>query len=89
MSCKPDVNKQGVEMLFSQQIYKITHPPLFIKVDEHKHLGIISDPKLTSSKEFLEVRERAWLGFLGRAGDGGDRRRVQRGVGWRWWEGEV
>ena len=53
MSFNPDHNKQAVEMLFSQKVHEIYHPPLFFnnsivcKVDSHKHLGLSLDPKLT------------------------------------------
>ena len=52
MSFNPDPNKQAVEMLFSQKRIKPRHLPLFFnnievnRVSEHKHLGLIFDPKL-------------------------------------------
>ena len=53
MSFNPDHNKQAVEILFSQKIHDVYHPPLLFnnsvvcKVDSHKHLGLLLDPKLT------------------------------------------
>ena len=49
----PDINKQAVEVLFSHKSKKPTHPPLFfngaevLRVNEHKHLGLILDSKLS------------------------------------------
>ena len=49
MSFNPEPSKQAVEILFSQQKIKVTHPPLFFngtivdKVNEHKHLGLTLD----------------------------------------------
>ena len=52
MAFKPEPNKQAVEVLFSQKRLDSNHPPLFfnrsmvLKVDAHKHLGLILDTKL-------------------------------------------
>ena len=49
----PEPNKQAVEVLFSTKEKYLIHPPVFFngievtRVDEHKHLGLILDPKLT------------------------------------------
>ena len=53
MSFNPDPTKQAVEVLFSHKIKEVYHPPLYfngsavIRVDSHKHLGLILDSKLT------------------------------------------
>ena len=53
MSFNPEPTKQAVEVLFSQKRIDCYHPPLFfngsmvIKVNAHKHLGLILDSKLT------------------------------------------
>ena len=52
MAFNPEPNKQAVEVLFSQKRLHSNHPPLFfnrsmiLKVDAHKHLGLILDSKL-------------------------------------------
>ena len=52
MAFNPEPNKQAVEVLFSQKRLDSNHPPLFfnrsmvLKVDAHKHLGLILDSKL-------------------------------------------
>ena len=53
MAFNPDPTKQAVEVLFSHKKETLHHPPLFfngssvVRVDSHKHLGIILDSKLT------------------------------------------
>ena len=60
MSFNPDVNKQAVEELFSQKNKAQVHPPLFfngneiLKVNEHKHLGMILDSTLSFSSHINE-----------------------------------
>ena len=52
MAFNPEPNKQAVEVLISQKRLDSNHPPLFfnrsmvLKVDAHKHLGLILDSKL-------------------------------------------
>ena len=52
MPFNPELNKQAVEVLFAQKRLDSNHPPLFfnrsmvLKVDAHKHLGLILDSKL-------------------------------------------
>ena len=49
----PDPRKQAVEIIFSTKRDKIDHPPIFfnniqvMKVDEHKHLGLTLDSRLS------------------------------------------
>ena len=53
MEFNPDPNKQANELLFSVKRKSPDHPPLYfngnkiVKVDKHKHLGVILDSKLT------------------------------------------
>ena len=55
MSFNPDPQKQAVELLFSRKRNEIDHPVILFnnipvkKVNEHKHLGIILDSKLSFS----------------------------------------
>ena len=55
MSFNPDPQKQAVELLFSKKRNEIDHPVILFnnipvkKVNEHKHLGIILDSKLSFS----------------------------------------
>ena len=52
MEFNPDPTKQAVEVLFSQKIKKVHHPPLkfngseVLRVDSHKHLGLILDSNI-------------------------------------------
>lgn len=53
MSFNPDPTKQAVEVTFSRKRIRADHPPILfnntpvIKVDEHKHLGIVLDSRLS------------------------------------------
>ena len=55
MSFNPDPRKQAVELIFSRKNVQTEHPVILfndlpvMKVDEHKHLGIILDSKLSFS----------------------------------------
>ena len=55
MSFNPDPQKQAVEIIFSRKRNKIDHPVILFndtpvkKVDEHKHLGLFLDSKLSFS----------------------------------------
>ena len=55
MSFNPDPQKQAVKLLLSRKRHEIDHPVIFFndipvkKVNEHKHLGIILDSKLSFS----------------------------------------
>ena len=60
MSFNSEANKQAVEMLFSQNINKIIHPPIFFngaevnKVHEHENLELTFDPRLPFSRHITE-----------------------------------
>ena len=60
MAFNPDPTKQAIEVLFSRTIKDINHPPLFFNntlvssQEEHKHLGITLDRKLTFAKHIGE-----------------------------------
>ena len=55
MSFNPDPRKQAVELMFSSKNVETEHPVILfndlpvMKVDKHKHLGIILDSKLSFS----------------------------------------
>ena len=55
MSFNPDPQKQAVELIFSTKRIEMNHPEIrfnnipVMKVDEHKHLGIVLDSKLSFS----------------------------------------
>ena len=60
MSFNPDPTKPAEEILFSQKRRPTAHPPLYFngvevkRVMEHKHLGLILDPKLTFAAHLKE-----------------------------------
>ena len=60
MSFNPDPNKQAEEILFSNKLKSPDHPPIFFnnaevkRVENHKHLGLILDPKLSFSQHLSE-----------------------------------
>ena len=72
MSFNPEPSKQAVEILFPQEMIKVTHPPLFFNgsivynVNDHKHLGLTLDSKLTFSKHINDKinKLRKFLGVL-------------------------
>ena len=72
MSFNPDPQKQAVELIFSRKKIKADHPELYfhnspvMKVDEHKHLGIILDSKLTFSAHIKSAisKSRKGIGLL-------------------------
>ena len=69
MSFNPDPTKPAEEILFSQKNSKIAHPPLYFngievkRVTEHKHLGLILDPKLNFAAHLREKSATAKKGI--------------------------
>ena len=72
MSFNPDPRKQAVELIFSRKNVKTDHPVILfndlpvMKVDEHKHLGIILDSKLSFSAHIHAAitKSRKGIGML-------------------------
>ena len=72
MSLNPDPQKQAVELLLSKKRHEIDHPDIFFnnipvkKVEEHKHLGIILDSKLSFSSHIKSAisKTRKGIGLL-------------------------
>ena len=60
MAFNPDPAKQAVELIFSQKKIKPCHPPLIFNgaqvqlTDNHKHLGLMLDSKLTFDNHINE-----------------------------------
>ena len=69
MSFNPDPTKPAEEILFSQKSVEVSHPPLFFngievkRVSEHKHLGLILDPKLNFAAHIKEKSSTAKKGI--------------------------
>ena len=69
MSFNPDPQKQAVELLFSKKRNEIDHPVILFnnipvkKVNEHKHLGIILDSKLSFSAHIKAAISKARKGI--------------------------
>ncbi len=72
MSFNPDPRKQAVEIIFSTKRVKIDHPAIFfnnmqvMKVDEHKHLGLTLDSRLSFSSHINSAiaKSRKAIGML-------------------------
>ena len=72
MSFNPDPQKQAVEVLFSRKRSEIDHQVILFnnipvtKVDEHKHIGIILDKKLSFSAHIKSAisKTRKGIGLL-------------------------
>ena len=69
MSFNPDPTKQAVQVLFSRRIKKVDHPPIYFNdievktVNEHKHLGLTLDSKLTFASHIDEKLKKARNGL--------------------------
>ena len=69
MSFNPDPTKQAVEVTFSKKKISVDHPPIFfndvtvMKVDEHKHLGVVLDSRLTFSSHIQTAINKARRGI--------------------------
>ena len=65
MAFNPDPNKQANEILFSCKKKAVNHPQLVfngspvLRVDEHKHLGLILTPTLNFAKHIAEKVKKA------------------------------
>ena len=72
MYFNPDPTKQAVEVTFSKKKISVDHPPIFfndvtvMKVDEHNHLGVVLDSRLTFSSHihFAINKARRGIGML-------------------------
>ena len=72
MSFNPDPQKQAVELIFSTKKVETNHPEIrfnnapVVRVDEHKHLGIILDTKLSFSTHIKAAisKTRKGIGLL-------------------------
>ena len=72
MSFNPDARKQAVEVIFSRKNKAVDHPVIVFNntpvkvVDEHKHLGMFLDSKLSFSTHIKEVisKTRKGIGML-------------------------
>ena len=69
MSFNPDPTKQAEQLIFSRKKLPQNHPPVYFQgtpvtlVEEHKHLGIILDKKLSFSAHIKEVLSKANRGI--------------------------
>ena len=72
MSFNPDPAKQVVEVTFSRKIITVDHPQILfndtpvIKVEEHKHLGIALDSRLSFARHIhaMITKSRQGIGML-------------------------
>ena len=68
VSFNPDPAKRAVEVIFSKKI-PVDHPPILlhdipvVKVDEHKHLGVVPGSRLTFSSYIQSATNKARRGI--------------------------
>ena len=68
MSFNPDPTKSAEEIIFSHKRTRLVHPPLFFnnievkQVNDHKHLGLTLDSKLTFVNHISEKVSKALKG---------------------------
>ena len=69
ISFKPDQQKQAVELRFSKKRIAVDHPVMLFsnipvkQVDQHKHLGLILDSKLSFSAHIISTISKARKGI--------------------------
>ena len=69
MSFNPDPTKQAVQIIFTRKKTSIFHPKIYFNdvevksVNEHKHLGLILDAKLTYASHIREKVSKASKGL--------------------------
>ena len=69
MQFNPDINKQAIQVIFSQKKGTVVHPPIFFNGSEvavklkHKHLGMILDSKLNFHSHIREAIVKARRGI--------------------------
>ena len=70
MNFNPDQTKQAEEIIFSQKRNKVFHPPIYFnnievkRVEDHKHLGLVLDSKLSFTKHINEKIATARKGIV-------------------------
>ena len=72
MSFNPDPAKQAVEVTFSRKRITVDHPRILfkdtpvLKVEEHKHLGIVLDSRLSFARHIQAIitKSRQGIGML-------------------------
>ena len=69
MCFNPDPSKQAVQLVFTRKRKKIDHPSIYFNdlevksVNEHKHLGLIMDAKLTFASHINDQLSKARKGL--------------------------
>ena len=69
MSFNPDPSKQAVQLVFSRKRKKIDHPNIYFNnfevksVNEHKHLGLVLDTKLSFASHINDKLSKAHKGI--------------------------